>query len=316
MQKYCYSIIVGFVIILLIGQISVVTDVTSHQLDKYIDWPPAVVNGMNFVPDSNFANEAEIVINGTSDEFSSGYHHAANSSDFNYMELTWEHEANTPLDFRSEHDENLPDCNDFIYFYQEFEWPYNQKPADANFTFSYSTTLTGDFANETLLGNLMFRIYVWLIDSSGNWTMIYESREATYTEIYQAKRVSTNYYDIEEVWGGMVSLNGTPQEDPEDIVQIAIGLSPRLFFEYYSETEPWTFFDGTVSFKIKTMELWLYGDFIIASTSSSTSTTTSFNATGSITNADYELPSNLIVVGVLGASIVTIAVVVYVKKFK
>ncbi|MHA1613899.1 MAG: hypothetical protein ACTSYJ_03580 [Candidatus Thorarchaeota archaeon] len=310
MRKYSISVIVGFVVIIIIGQISVANDMATSDLEGNYDSSLADVTGFNFVPDSNFINEAEIVVNGTSDEFLSSYHQADNESDFNYMELTWEHEANTPLDFKNETDENLPDCNDFIYFYQEFEWTHNERPSDANFTFSYVGILTGDFAESP--GNLMFRVYVWLIDSSGNWIRIYESREATYPDVYQNKRVSLNYFDITEVWDGMVSLNGTPQEDPEDSVQIAVGLAPTWRFENYQETEPWTFYDGSVSIRVRNMELLVYGDFVEDPNPSTTTTST----TTTNTTIVPELPIDLIIVGVTGASIAIIAVVVYIKKFK
>lgn len=300
--------------IIVIGQIGIANDTATNNFEGNYDSSLADVTGFNFVPDSNFINEAEIVINGTSDEFSSGYHQAANESDFSYMELTWEHEANTSLDFKNETDENLPDCNDFIYFYQDFDWLYNEWPPAANFSFSYATTLTGSFSEYP--GNLMFRIYVWLIDSSGNWIRIYESRDATYTEIYQERRASLNYVEITNVWGGMVSLNGTPQEDPEDSVQIAVGLAPTWMFENYQETEPWTFYDGSVSFRIKTMKLWVYGDFVENPYPSSSTTTASTSTITTNTTIGPELPIDLIIVGVTGASIVTIAVIVYVRKYK
>lgn len=302
--------------IIIIGQIGVANDMATNDFEGNYDSSLADVTGFNFVPDSNFINEAEIVINGTSDEFSSGYHQAANESDFNYMELTWEHEANTALDFKNETDENLPDCNDFIYFYQDFDWPYNEKPPDANFTITYATTLTGDFANYSSFGNLMFRIYVWLIDSSGNWMRMYESREATYTEIYQNKKATTSYFDIEEVWGGMVENSTGWQEDPEDSVQIAVGLAPTWRFENYQETEPWTFYDGLVSFRIKTMELLVYGDFVEDPYPNSSTTTTTTSTITTNTTIVPELPIDLIMVGVTGASIAIIAVVVYVRKYK
>ena len=318
MRKYTSLVIVCSVIILL-GQIMVTTDVTRHEVEGNNDSSVADVTGFNFVPDSSFTYEPEIVVNGTSDEFSSNYHQADNESDFNYMELTWEHEANTSLDFKNETIENLPDCNDFIYFYQVFDWPYNEKPPEVNFTFSYATTLTGDFAVPP--GNLMFRIYAWLIDSSGNWIVLYESKEATYTEIYLEKRAFMSYADIEDVWDGMIENSTGWQEDPEDSVQIAVGLSPRLTFENYLETEPWTFYDGLVSFRIKNMRLWVYGDFVEDPyPSSSTTTTTTITTSTSTITTDIttgpELPLDIIILGVTGASIVTIAVIVYLKKYK
>ncbi|MCK4814313.1 hypothetical protein KA005_00970, partial [bacterium] len=186
---------VPLVIFLLIGQIGVVTEITISEAEGNFDTIPSSISITNIIEDPNFTTEPETLVEGTSDEFSSSYHQAVDEVDFNYMELTWDHVANTSLDFRIEEDENLPDCFDFIYMYQEFDWPFNEKPIDAELQINFSTTLTGSFATEDG-GNLMFRVFAWMIDSSGNWKQVYESRDAVYSEIYRERRVDFNYFDL------------------------------------------------------------------------------------------------------------------------
>lgn len=245
------------VIFILIGQVGVVSEIATGGLVRNSNSVPSSVSIENFIDDPYFTTEPVTVIEGTSDEFSSSYHQAVDDEDFNYIELTWDHVANTSLDFRIGEDENLPDCFDFIYFYQEFEWLSNEMPIDAVFQFNLSTTLTGSFATEDY-GNLMFRVYVWMIDSSGNWIQVYESRDALYSEIYQERRPNFNYFDLNGTWGGMIENATGFQEDPEDIVQAAIGLAPRFQFESFSGGHPWEFYEGSVSIRIKSMELWVY----------------------------------------------------------
>ena len=247
------------VIFLLIGQIDVATELTISGLKDTTKATLSSLSFENVIEDPYLATEPVTVVEGTSDEFSANYHQAIDEDDFNYMELTWDHVANTSLDFRLGEDENLPDCFDFIYFYQEFDWPYNEMPIDAQFQFNCSTTLTESFATETH-GNLMFRLYAWMIDSSGNWIQVYESREAVYSEIYQEKRGRINYFDLAETWGGMIENPTGLQDDPEDIVQVAFGLAPRFEFESYMGSYPWKFYNGSVSVRIKSMELWVYMD--------------------------------------------------------
>jgi len=218
---------------------------------------PSSIVITDYIEDPLFDSEPDTIIEGTSGEFSSSHHIAVGEEDFNYMELAWNHVANTSLDFRIGEDENLPDCLDFIYIYQEFDWLSNEMPIDAEFQFNISTTLSGSFTTEQY-GNLVFRVFVWMIDSSGNWIQVYESRDAVYSELYQERRTNFNYFDIRETWDGMIENSTGLQEDPEDIVQVAIGLAPRFEFESFSGGHPWEFYDGSVSVRIKSMELFVY----------------------------------------------------------
>jgi len=252
-------VVVLLVAFLLIGQISIVSEVPTGEIETILDWTPSSVVVENFVEDPYLDSEPAAVTNGTSGEFSSSYHQAIDEEDFNYMELSWTHVANTSLGFRIEEEDDLPDCFDFIYFYQSFVWTSNKIPMDAEFHFNYSTTLTGSFASEDY-GNLMFRVYIWMIDSSGDWIRVYESREAVYTEVYQEKRVNFNYFGLQRTWGGMIENASGIQEDPTDTIEVAVGIAPRHYFESFHmyEDDPWEFYDGSVSVRVNSMELWTY----------------------------------------------------------
>lgn len=248
-------VVTGFIVILLgLSSLSSTGLVTNLM--------PIVVNEARLsdiafeqlIADPNIDIEPDVEINGASDEFSYSYHPISVDANDSYIELVWNHTANTSLDF-SGRDPDLifPDYNDFIYTYQEFEWPYEERPEDGNFYFNISTILTGDFANYSIGGNLMFREYLWVIDSSGNWIRIYESREATYSEVIQEKRGSINYITLFDIFDGMIEEDGV-QEDPSDIARVVFGLAPSYRFEDYSGGEPWTYYEGSVSFRIHSVE--------------------------------------------------------------
>ncbi|MBN2228853.1 MAG: ABC transporter permease [Candidatus Thorarchaeota archaeon] len=223
--------------------------------------PNGVVTG-DLLTDPNLEEAPLIVTNGTSTEFSGVHVPTSESNNHSYVNLTWSHTAGNMLDYNVDPENILPDYNDFVYFEQNFTWPYNNNPSDVNMSISFGTTLTGDFApGVQLSNNLMFRVYVWLIDSSNQWTKVYESREATYVEAIQEKRISMNYLSIKDVFGGMVLVNGT-QEDPSNDVRVLVGLSPyRYFNDTVTYGDPWSFYNGNVTFTFTSLKMIAYGNY-------------------------------------------------------
>ena len=251
-------LLVCIFVILLSGQIGIYSEFAYVDQKSNIDSNPASLVITNYIEDPDFTIEPEVVIEGTSEEFSAGYHKATDENDFNYVELTWDHTANSSLNFLEVPEYPHPDCLDFIYVYQEFDWLYNDLPRDVGLQVNFSSNLSGSFATEDEAG-LMFKLYVWLIDSSGHWITIYESYPP-YVGTYQEHRRDLNFFDMHEAFSGMIENATGYQLDPDDTLQIAIGLAPTLSFEEYSGTSPWEFYNGTVSIKINRIELYGYMD--------------------------------------------------------
>lgn len=223
---------------------------------------PNGVQSGEYLDDPYFHNTpSNMAVAGNSSEFSYFHQGLDENHTQSYVNLTWTHTPGTDLNYTGRDPENImPDYGDFVYFDQVVEWPWNNKPSDVNMSVTYATELTGDFANESESGNLMFRVYVWILDSSGHWTRLYESREATYTNQPQEKRVSLNYFSIEEIFMGMVSLNGSAQEDPLDQITVRVGLAPRYIFNQ-GVPSPSDYFNGTVSFKFTALKMVAYGEY-------------------------------------------------------
>ncbi len=220
-----------------------------------------VVTG-DYLDDPFINEEPNMGTNGTSGEFSVLHQPIDDLNNESYVNLTWSHTPGTQLDFIGvDPDHIMPDYTDMVYFDQIVTWPWNNRPSDVNMSFSYAAELTGDFANESISGNLMFRIYLWIIDSSGEWTRLYESREVNYRDYVQEKPVSLNYFSIVDIFDGMISTNDTPQEDPTDELTIRIGLAPTFRFESHDGGHPWQDFSGSVEIKVTKLKMVAYGEY-------------------------------------------------------
>jgi ABC-type dipeptide/oligopeptide/nickel transport system permease subunit len=222
---------------------------------------PNAVTTREYMPDPFFASAPGEVIAGNSTEFGVVHHAAASEQDTSYMNLTWTHTANTPLGFIVPliPFSQLPDCRDFVYVNETFDWPVERLPTAVNFTIEYGVTLSGSFLNETN-GGLMFRVYVWVIDSSGNWTMIYKS-SPPYTSIIQGRRVLLSSFEIEDGWAGMIKDKDGIQEDPKDQITVAIGLAPTSQFRYFSGEYPWKTYNGSVTLQVMKASMICYGGY-------------------------------------------------------
>ena len=93
-------VVVFLVILLLIGQIGIISEITTNEFRDNSDGIPSSMVITDYIEDPYFDSEPDTIIEGTSGEFSSRYYHTADEEDFNYMELTWNHVSNTSLDFR------------------------------------------------------------------------------------------------------------------------------------------------------------------------------------------------------------------------
>ena len=193
------------------------------------------------------------------DEFDYLYQEANGGNDFNHVNLTWTH-ANESMDWRTppDPDDNLPAANDFIYFTQQLEWPYESIPSDVNMTLDFAITRTGDFAK--LEGGLMFKVYVWVIDSSGNWRNVYRSYPL-YSDTYRARQIDLSYLHIVDGWRGMVENATGHQEDPTDILTVAVGLVPTAVFRNFLGDTPEYNYTGSVTASFRSISMIAYGEY-------------------------------------------------------
>ncbi len=176
-----------------------------------------------------------------------------------YTNITWEYVAGEGINFTEDPEEQLPDAADFAYITQKFNWTYENLPSDVNVTLVFGTTMTGDFG-EYAVGGLMFKVYIWLIDSSGNWRRIYQSNPP-YSESQISRRIDLSYFDTAAGWRGMIENATGYQEDPLDELTVAVGLAPTSNFQSFLGTNPWLNYTGSVTITVTKLEVMAYGDY-------------------------------------------------------
>ena len=204
----------------------------------------------------NLQTGVELHTHGDSNAFNAS--HVSTGGVGSHVNLTWTHEAGTELTLTS--DElpfttqryPFPHYWDFCYFTVSFPWDFERMPTDAMFRFSYGIHTTGDF-NSTE-GELMFNVHSWLIDSSDSWAPLIVS-EPPYTDTVHLFSYDLYYFELHDGWQGMVEDDSGIQEDPEDVLQIGVGLAPSESFESYEDSHPWQDYNGSVTALIHTLSL-------------------------------------------------------------
>jgi peptide/nickel transport system permease protein len=216
----------------------------------------------HYISVADMEEAPRIYVNGSSSEFSAEYGQGFGTNATNYVNLTWSHTAGTQLDFYGKDPEGtMPDYGDFVYFDQKFEWPWNGLPTGINMSISLATFLTGDFAPNVIEGNnLMFRLYVWFVDSNDNWFRVYETADATYTDYVQTRRIPLSFLTNQKIFEGLVTVNGT-QTNLNDTLTVRVGLAPYRNFEDWSGTTPWQDYTGNVTFTVTGVDILAFGGY-------------------------------------------------------
>lgn len=253
-RQTCIALAV-IVLVLMISPASV----PGTSVEKTTDCQSSGLVKLSPLPDSELSTEPSVVINGTSSEFS--YTHS--SSDGGYIDLVWSHTAGTDLDFKTNEQEDYPDCNDFIYFKQSFSWPYEGldfpiygRPQSVSVSLDCEETVTGDFSSRE--DNwAFFRVFIWLIDSSGDWIDVLE--KPSYWDDYSTTNLGGQH--INRAWSGMIEDENGTQMDPTDTLTLAVGLAPTLAFEELSSWNPWQNMTGTVTAHVNSVKLNVLGYF-------------------------------------------------------
>lgn len=205
------------------------------------DYLPAGLNPIQLLPDPYFESPPELTVNGSSGELS-----AQMADSGNIVNLTLAHQANTSFDSWNFIDWNQPDCEDFAMLHQSFTWNEGYVPSDAVAAVEYEWHTTGDFSsNEDAY--LMCSMYVFVIDSSGNWLRLISTGPSD-SEVAHFETRDLSKDERNDVWYGIYI-----GEDPSNQLTFAVGISPTHYFLSYDGIEPWREFNGSVTLLIRSI---------------------------------------------------------------
>ncbi|TFG34673.1 hypothetical protein EU527_02375 [Candidatus Thorarchaeota archaeon] len=168
------------------------------------------------------------------------------------VELIWTHHEGIELDFRYPKDRtmNLPDCEEYALVSESFSWDYNVIPTKLDVHVQYEVQLDGDF--DAVTYPVLFKVYFWVIDSSNQWTLLYNSVTGTpgITNIH----VNPSFQSVYRGWNGVIEDDKGVQNDPSDILKFTVGISPTYEF-YENENNYWNWMSGAVKVKVTSMIL-------------------------------------------------------------
>lgn len=244
-KKLNAGIFAGVLAIMLLSQFSM-TVAASDLQSKVPSALQTFTETFEVIPDPSLRAGGSFSSHGDSDEFS-GLVSAGSGPTSGYVNLIWTHVAGTEVQLAQ-----VPDIGDFCYTPIAFNWNLERVPIDAMFYLNYAILTTGDFNSTD--GAQMFKVRSWLIDSSDNWEPLFES-EPPYTTTSSQYSYDLNYFDLANGWEGMVEDENGVQEDPQDVLQVAVGLTSTENFDSYNGDIPWQEYNGTVIARVDSLSL-------------------------------------------------------------
>ena len=209
--------------------------------------PKSNFSDVQLIPDESLSNPPTVITNGSSGEFSWLHHEAQDANDYNYINLTWAHTANTPLAFNYyDEDDEFPQCWDNIRFVQTFDWHQLKSVYIANLSIDFAVKISGTFLEEEI-GLSMFKVYVWVTGSSGYWAKLYESSHP-YSTDYSIHNNTSSWKLGKLTYAFWNSKN----------VTISVGLAPTENFRFCSSgtyPEPWRNYNGEVEVSVRRISI-------------------------------------------------------------
>ncbi len=197
------------------------------------------------LPDPTFYIEPVHTIQGQSGEFSFGYRSVPSDSDGGIVTLNWTHIPGTELVF--DDSGNLPECQEFVYFSQEFMWNPNTMPASLNLSLRYQVTRTGRFETEYSPG--LFEIRFWFIHPDGIWREI--TRFWGDQDVYRSESHTISRIYFGDLFEKLMTGNNRTNSPA---ARLAIGLVPTWRFQD-DGAQPWRELDGSIIVDITKVSL-------------------------------------------------------------
>ncbi|MFW9926503.1 MAG: hypothetical protein ACFFDM_07010 [Candidatus Thorarchaeota archaeon] len=175
--------------------------------------------------DPTLTTEPEYAVLGSSGEFSFKYKNASSESSGGAVALNWTHVQGTELVFDTSG--ITPECQEFVYFSQDFTWDLDTLPSSLNLSLGYQITRTGRFL--TQYSSALFEIRFWFIHPDGIWQEI--TRFGGGQDFYRSNSYTISSIYFEDLFDKLMT-GSIPEYLPA--AKLAVGLVPT-----------WRFFDDS-----------------------------------------------------------------------
>ncbi len=190
--------------------------------------------------------EPEYSVEGSSHEFSFKYNDSSSNNNDGIVSLNWTHIPGTELVFETSG--IAPECQEFVYFSQEFTWDLNTLPSSLNLSLRYQITRSDSFLTQYSSG--LYEIRFWFIHPDGIWQEItrFGGRQDSYR--LNSHAVSCIYF--EDLFEKLMIGN---DHEALPAAKLAIGLVPTWRFRNDNGIPLWREFNGSVILDITEMSL-------------------------------------------------------------
>ncbi|MHA1908012.1 MAG: hypothetical protein ACW98Y_12000 [Candidatus Thorarchaeota archaeon] len=221
------------------------TDAQSETTDTALR-SSEIYESQELIPDPILTIEPEYSVQGPSGEFTFQYENSSSDNNGGVVSLNWTHVPGTQLVF--DNSGIAPQCQEFIYFSQDFTWNLNTLPSSLNLSLSYQITRTGRFLTQYSSG--LFEIRFWFIHPDGIWQEITSFGGGQNSYSSNSHTISRIYFDdlFEKI------MTGSDQES-SPAARLAIGLVPTWRFQNDNGMQLWRDYNGSIILDITQMGL-------------------------------------------------------------
>ncbi len=235
--------------------------VNGQNATNVYNMPPDI-DCLHIISDTNITTEPIHGTNGTANEFSTDY---VNESEFNFVELKWEHTPGDPIQRRDDYsgEDQEPVSWDYAYFSTTFEWAYEVLPVSCLSVLELEIECTGDFTQGSI-GPSLYQVIVLLIDSNGKMARL-QSEDSLRSAPYGYYSNDLSSWVIQYAWQDMIEDASGNQDAPTDIAEIRIVLAPTYLF-FLEPNPPSESYDGSVTVRCKYMDIQVLADIPPAAT--------------------------------------------------
>ncbi len=235
------------IIIVLVILVSFSYSIDAHPVSTNTSLRSSeIYKSQELLPDPILTVKPEYSVQGLSEEFSFEYKNSSSENNGGIVTLNWTHVPGTELVFDTSG--IIPQCQEFVYFSQDFTWNLNTIPSSLNLSLRYQLTRTGSFLSQYSSG--LFEVRFWFIHPDGIWQEITRFGGSQYSYRLNSHTISRIHFsDLFE------KLTTGSDQESLPAAKLAIGLVPTWRLLDDNGMQLWRDINGSIILDITEMGL-------------------------------------------------------------